>query len=736
MTIRAARMLVVLSVAMINCVLAAQEAPPDTAKPGDGVALEKVKARGVPVVQMVRVEEPPVIDGRLDDPQWDQAPVLDGFRQVDPIENAEPSERTEIRLLYDSETIYVSVQCFDREPDKIVAKQLQREGDLRSDERIRILFDTFFDRRNGFFFEMNPNGARVDALIENNDNVRFDWDGIWDGDATIDDQGWAAEMAIPTRTLNFDPEQPHWSFNAARYIRRHNEWDRWTSYSQNKPFHSVADAGVISGLEDLEQGLGVDFKPFGVTTFTHDRDRGRDDFDFDAGFDLFYKITPSLTFAGTVNTDFAETEVDERRVNLTRFPLFFPEKRDFFLQDAGIFDFGGINRNPLPFHSRRIGLGPDREPRDILAGVKLTGRVDRWNIGLLDVQMDDVEQLDQQNLFVGRVSANVLDESNIGAMFTHGDPQSTGENYVAGLDFNYRNSTFNGDKVVESNLWYQQSESTDASGEQNAMGFKLRYPNDRINWSMGFTRIDDQFNAALGFVPRRGIHEYFANWRYRWRPENDLIRRIDSGIGTFVVTDLNHNIESRDLDFNIISVETESDDEISLSASREREVLRAPFEIFEDVTIPAGDYKWDRYRMDLSTSTGRPFGFSLGFEHGDFFTGRRTDYEAGVEWRVSKHLFLGAEYELNDVKLDEGSFDTRIARARVNMFFTPDLSWTTFAQWDNVSNRLGINSRVRWIVEPGNEIFVVLNQSFRGEDLRFSAERTELTTKVEWTFRF
>jgi len=685
---------------------------------------------------MTRTDEPPVINGRLDDPQWDNATVLDRFRQVEPVENAEPSERTEIRLLYDSNALYVAVRCFDREPDKIVAKQMQRDGDLRSDERIRILVDTFFDRRNGFFFEMNPNGARVDALIENNDNVRFDWDGIWFGDATIDDKGWTAEFAIPYKTLNFDPDQDRWSFNAARFIRRRNEWIRWTSISQNKPFQSVADAGVLTGLENLEQGAGIDFKPFGITGVTHENEPEETSFDFDAGFDLFYKITPSLTFVGTVNTDFAETEVDERRVNLTRFPLFFPEKRDFFLQDAGIFEFGGINRNPLPFFSRRIGLGPDRQPLDILAGVKLTGRIDRWNIGLLDVQMDDVDDLGRKNLFVGRVSANVLNESNIGGIITVGDPQTPEENILGGLDFNYRNSTFNGDKVVEGNLWYQQSDSSDASGEQNAFGVKLRYPNDRINWSTGFTRIDDQFNAALGFVPRRGIHEFFANWRYRWRPNNDFIRRIDAGIGTFVITDLNNNIESRDLNLDLITVETEADDEIRFGVTREREVLTDMFEIFDNVVIPVGDYKWDRYRVDFSTSTGRPISVDFAFEDGGFFTGSRTDYEAGIEWRVSKHLFLGAEYELNDVELDEGDFDTRIARLRANIFFTPDLSWTTFAQWDNVSDRLGINSRVRWIVQPGNELFFVLNQSYTGEDLRFTVDETEFTTKVKWTFRF
>ena len=450
----------------------------------------------------------------------------------------------------------------------------------------------------------------------------------------------------------------------------------------------------------------------------------------------FYKLTPSLTLAATVNTDFAETEVDERQVNLTRFPLFFPEKRDFFLQDAGVFNFGGIFRNPLPFQSRRIGLGPGGETRDILAGVRLTGRVEGLNLGLLDVQMKHDDELGNKNFFVGRASLNVLEQSSIGGIFTFGDPQSPDESMLGGLDFNYRTSAFGGDKVLEGNAWAMRSDSTDASGQQTAFGIKMSYPNDRINWRAGFTQIDDQFDAALGFVPRRGIREYFANWRYRWRPADSWIRTIDSGIDLFYVTNLDDDVESRRLDFDILEIETQAGDELELKLSREREVLVAPFEISEGVVLPIGDYKFDRYTGRVETSKGRPFGLALEYTGGEFFSGTRDDYEVELEWRVSRHLFLGLEYEMNEVDLDEGSFITRLIRGRVNVFFTPDLSWTTFAQFDNVSDAIGINSRVRWIVEPGNEVFVVLNQAIQRDGSSFRISRTELTTKVGWTFRF
>jgi hypothetical protein len=689
-----------------------------------------------PAADVVRAVVPPVIDGRLDDPAWREAAVLDGFRQVEPVEGGPPSERTEVLLLYDADFLYVAFRCLDRDPDAIVGTQMRRDADLDPDDRVRFVIDTFLDRRNGFLFEMNPVGAKSDALVENNTNLRRDWDGIWYGRASIDDEGWVAEMAIPAKTISFDPAGTRWGFNAERFIRRRNEQVRWASPSQNIRIQSVADAGIIEGLEDLEQGIGLDVKPFGLLRYERNDDRDRERVEADAGVDLFYKLSPASTLAITVNTDFAETEVDERRINLTRFPLFFPEKRDFFLQDAGIFSFGGIFRNPLPFQSRRIGLGPGGEVRDILAGAKLTGRFDDLNVGILDVVMQDDDELGQKNFFVARPSLNVLDESSIGAIVTSGDPDSDGDNTLAGADFNYRTSSFDGDKVVEGNLWLQYSDTTDA-GDDTSWGFKLRYPNDRIRWDVGYTRIGDEFEAALGFVPRPAIHEYFGGWRYRWRPADDRIRRIDAGLRGMWVTDLDDRTESQELSLELLEIETEAGDVLTVEYDNEREVLVEPFEIFEDVTIPVGDYRFQSVSAGLFSSEGRPVSVNLFVRHGEFYSGHRTDVEVGVDWRASRHLTLGVEYEQNDVDLDEGDFTTRVARGRANVFFTPDLSWQTFAQYDNVSDTFGINSRVRWIIEPGREIFFVVNHGFTiDDDDRIRSGATEITTKLGWTFRF
>ena len=705
--------------------------------PGEGESSDPdAFLRGVPSGRITRAAEAPIIDGVPDEEVWRGALVIDEFRQVEPEEGGEPSERTEVRLLFDRTHLYVSFRCFDRSPQGIIATEMRRDASLGADDYIRFIIGPFFDRRNGYLFEMNALGARGDALIEDNEGVRRDWDGIWSGRASIDETGWAVEMAIPFKTLSFNPNTTRWSFNASRFIRRRNETLRWASPSRDKSLSSLADAGVLEGIGDIERGVGLDIKPYALSTLKRDHESDRDGLDVDAGLDVFYRFTPSLTLALTLNTDFAETEVDERRVNLTRFPLFFPEKRDFFLQDAGIFDFGGIRRNPLPFHSRRIGLGPSGERRDILAGAKLTGRVGDVNLGLLDVQMKHDEDLGDKNLLVARAAVNVLEQSTVGGIFTNGDPQTDGDNWLAGLDFNYRTSRFAGDKTLTGHLWGLTGDSTGVDTGQSAWGIKLGYPNDRIDWAWGYSQIDENFNAALGFVPRRGIREHFGNWRYRWRPESDLIRSIDSGLSGELITNLDDEVETRRLGFELLEIETEDGDEIGLSFTRHREVLDEPFEINDGVVLPAGDYRFDRFNIGFETSRGRPVSLGLAYTGGEFYTGTRQDYWALLEWRVSPNLFLGLEYEVNDVKLDEGDFIARILRGRVNVYFTPDLAWTNFVQYDNDSESVGINSRVRWIIEPGNEVYFVLNQAIDRDDRSFRVRQTELTTKVGWTFRF
>ena len=699
------------------------------------VAAAPAQDRNLPSYPLVRTTKALIIDGVLDDPAWGEAAVIDELWQVEPVEGAPPTQRTEVRVLYNDDFIYFGIRCYDDEPDRIIATQLKRDGSLDADDRIEIVIDPFFDRRNGYLFATNPVGARGDALIEENREVLENWDGIWYAGSTIDEQGWSAEIAIPFKTISFSPRTSRWSFNVERTVRRNDEQIRWSSPQQNKRLWSFVDAGVLEGIEGISQGVGLDVKPWGKLVYRDD-DTDDDDLDLDGGVDVFYKITPSLTLSLTVNTDFAETEVDERRVNLTRFPLFFPEKRDFFLQDEGLFDFGGIFRNPLPFFSRRIGLSPDGEPVDLKAGAKLTGRVRGLNIGALVIAQDDAGPIDSEVLAAVRPKFNVLEESTVGIIATSGDTVSNADNHVVGTDFNYRTSTLFGSMVLEGHAWFLHSSTSGDEGEDESWGFKLRYPNDRINWSVDFSEIGDRFNAGLGFVPRRGIREYLGRWRYRWRPRGSWIRTIDSGIRGELITDLDDNTETSELTLDLLEIRNDIGDALSFEIEFNREVLDEPFDIRPGNVISAGAYDFTRYQVELETSEARPLSFRAQFEAGEFYDGDRLETELGAEWRVSPHLFLSFEWEQNDVDLPGGDFQVQIARARVNILPSADLSWTNFIQWDSDSGSMGINSRLRWIIEPGSDLFFVVNQGIDTRGNRFDSLLTEVTTKVVWTFRF
>lgn len=692
--------------------------------------------RYTPRVWIQPTATPPVIDAKLDDPAWENAARITYFQQVNPVEGAEPSERTEVRVTYDSANLYVAVYCFDSQPDKIVAKQRARDGDVGSDDIFTITFDPFNDQRNGYWFEFSPAGAKRDATVENGDSVRLEWDGIWNLKTAITDQGWFAEVAIPIKTISFNPDTDTWGFNVGRTIRRTQETVRWAGISRASGVRNVGNSGRISGISGLDQGLGLTFKPFITGNYQLDDN----DLEIKPGFDLYYQITPSITAALTVNTDFAEADVDTRRVNLTRFPLFFPEKRAFFLQDAGIFSFGGISQSPLPFFSRRIGI-VNGEQKDILAGAKVTGRQKQLSFGVLNVQMYPDDDLGDKNLSVVRATYDVLDQSNIGIIATQGDPSTPGDNTLVGADFNYRANNADG-KIYDGHAFIQSAynDPTDEvdpsrSGTDSSMGLRLRYPND--DWFIGgsWMTVGPHFRPAMGFVQRRGIHHYTGDLRRRWRNLLGL-RRIDLGTSFGIYTDLTHDLQTVDAEVPRIELETDRADTLSAGILYNREVIDNPFHITRDVTIPSGDYPYTRAFAQVNTSDHRLFAGKIRFEAGDFYDGSRQDYVASLEIRPSASIFAALEGEWNDVHLPDGDFLVRIFRARFNVLFSPEISWNNSLQYDNQSEAGSFNSRLRWEWEPGQELFIVANRGFLVDNGSWNSTETEMSVKCGITLRF
>lgn len=704
-------------------------------------------------VQIVRTDTAPVIDGVLDEEVWTRAGSLDDFHEIQPIEYDPAAELTQVFLLHDSENLYIGAKLMDSQPDEIVSQILRQGSNVNDDDYFSVILDPFFDRRNGYLFRLNPNGVREEALYKNTTQTNFDWVGIWQARASVQEDGWVAEMVIPFKTLSFDPENDTWGINFTREIARTRERMGWVSRTRSQ---NPSVAGTVVGLEGLEQGMGLDVVPSLSATESKDFDVDGNVTDTEPSLDVFYKFTPAMTGVLTLNTDFSATEVDDRQVNLTRFSLFFPEKRDFFLQDADIFEFGALSsrgfggfgaadQNGRPFFSRKIGLGASRTPVDINAGAKLTGRVGRWNLGVLDIEQDALGDLDATNLFVGRVSANVLEESNVGFIVTDGDPQSNLDNTLMGVDFRYLNTRLPNGRSAEGDVWYQNSDTPGLVGDDEAFGLGLRIRSpDKFSGDFKYVEMGDDFNPALGFANRVGIREVRGNLNYTYRPRGKWYRAIFGG-PTFQRSErlLDGSLQSELVRFRVMGFNNNGD-RAHFHCQREREGLITPFTIYSaqdpepEVVIQPGLYEFDSCRINGETGNQRRFSGSLSYETGDFYNGERRSYAPGFIWRPSEHFALDVTYQVDDVVLPEGSFTTRLTRLRSELVFSSTLSWVNLVQWDNDSGVLGINSRLHWIPQAGREVYLVLNHNL--EDLHgnreFHSMGADLTAKVNYTFRF
>jgi hypothetical protein len=481
--------------------------------------------------------------------------------------------------------------------------------------------------------------------------------------------------------------------------------------------------------------LGLDVRPHATARTSRDRVRDDTTTKFKPGIDLFYKVTPSITAALTINTDFAETDVDDLTINLTRFPVFFPEKRAFFLQDTSIFNFGGLSRSPRPFFSRRIGLAPDRTPLDILAGLKLTGRHGPLSFGVLDVQMAESDTLPSINLGVARASLNIFDESSVGIIATHGDPRAARSHWLVGSDFNYRNSNWRGTReVVAGRLWVQRSHTPGITASPWAFGGELDYPNDRWGGRVSAHQIDPGFDAALGFVDQTGVRNYAGEIRHTLRLAG--WDRIDLNAKADVTTDLTGRVDRSLITVPDIFFSFRTRDALSLKQFFHRENLLQSFRIVPSVTIPPGDYRFTRHEIWLRGSTARPISGRVLFATGDFYGGRRNDYAFEPEWRLNSRFTLTGRFHYNDIKLPQGNIRIRSAQVRTTVAFTTKVVWNAVVQYDNQSSTLGLNTRLRWTVEPGRDLYLVFSQGYAATSDYFRPTYSEASMKAAWTWRY
>ena len=691
------------------------------------MAFDAIAALAIAVA--VRTNEPIKVDGRLDEAIWNIAQPIGDLRQREPVEGAEASEATEIRIAYTDAALYFAIVCRDRTASGIVSTQLTRDADLDVDDRITIVLDPFLDHRNGFFFQINPAGARSDGQVSNNaEHLTFEWDGIWNAAARRDADGWTAEIEIPFKTLRFAPGQTVWGINVERQIKRRQEIDRWTAARQNIWIGNLAEAGRLEGLEGLHQGLGLDVRPY--VSGGRDSTSGADA-TAATGVDISKNVAPNLNATITVNTDFAETEADIHQVNLTRFPLFFPEKRAFFLEGAGVFDIAGLGSSTdlRPFFSRRVGLLGDQAV-PIRAGVKVTGRESDYNVGVLDVQTPG------QNLLAARVSRNLFDQSWIGGIVTHGDPAGEHTNTLVGADARFATSTFRGGKNLAFEMFLL---GTDNGGERDgAGGVRLDYPNDRWDFAASWRQIGDAFQPALGFVPRAGIRKTDVSLAFQPRPERWGIRQWFFEVNPVAITDLHNRLESASVFTAPFNVRTESGEHLEWNYIPTFERLDVPFEVARGVVVPPGEYRWTRFRSEANTATKRPVVVDAAVWWGGFYGGSLRQVEFGVTVKAGTHVSVAARTERNDGTLPGGIFSTNLFTLRADYNFSPNVSWSTLAQYDNESRIAGVQSRFRWILQPGNDLFLVLNRGWERSlaDDRFAPVFDQGSAKLQYTFRF
>jgi hypothetical protein len=708
----------------------ASEPAPATAPPADSPRGFVIKTIDAP-----RITQRIHIDGRLDEPVWRDATRIGDLSQVAPGNGAPPTEPTEFLVASDAENLYIGMRFGDSDPGAIKHSQLVQGQAVVNDDYAEIMLDPYNNRRTGYIFYVNPNGVQRDGLLLGGASFNMDWDGIWEAAATITPDGWTAEVALPFKTLSFNPRNDVWGINLLRSIRRKREELVW---SQKDRRYTLDLSGEMRGMGGRDQGLGLEVAPALAVSQRERFVSGDSSLVSKPSLDMFYRITPSLQAALTLNTDFSATEVDDRQVNLTRFSLFFPEKRDFFLEDSEVFEFGGLTQNGRPFFSRSIGLSTAGQPIDLDVGARLSGQVGRYTVGALAVRQAADGALDARDLFIARGYASLGEQTTLGGIVTSGDPNSDRGNHVVGVDLNVRSNSLLASGLVEGRAWAQRSSTDGLTGRDGAWGVSLGYPNDRLDALLAVTDIGEQFRPALGFVNRTGIRQYDTRAKYRYRfAGSGLLRSMLAGVEAHETDNAQGELESRAVIVTPFSLDTQPGDTLALDVIRNTESLRRSFILPGGLVVRPGRYDFDRVRLYATLAGFRKFALNVDLETGDFYDGRRLDARLLANWRPNKHLGFTAQYQANRIDMPARDFTARVYSLGANVAFNVRWAWLNVMQYDNVSGRLGLNSRLRWWPTQGQTAYFVVNYDWREDAFgNFQPFFAETTLKFNYTFRF
>jgi Domain of unknown function (DUF5916) len=679
-----------------------------------------------------------VIDGRLTEAAWESADAIDDFRQTDPAEGAAASARTRVQVLADARSIVIGITCDEPDTADIVSFSVRRDAVLTSEDHVRVVLGPFADGRSGYLFAVNPTGARYDGLINpGGESDNPDWDGIWEAATSRSTGGWSIEIRIPVLSIAFKPGLHEWQFNVQRRIQRRLEIDRWASPNRQYQITQTSRAGLLTDLPDFDLGVGLTVRPAVTAGGGVPSPDASVDGEFQPSLDINQRLGANVLASATVNTDFAETEVDTRRTNLTRFPLFFPEKRTFFLEGDDIFSFGlGLAQDVLPYFSRRIGLIGDSEV-PILAGGKVNGRIGNTSFGGIAVGTRPKEGVidDHTVMGVSRIKRNLWRESWVGAIATVGDPLGRSGSWLGGADFTFATSRFRGDKNFLVGVWGLATGRQDLGQDSTAHGFKVDYPNDLWDLALTYKRIGRDFDPSVGFVPRRAAHLWNVGANFSPRLRHGPIQQMFYEFQPSMATDLSGRWESYRVFMAPINWRFRSGDRVEFNANPTGERLVEPFEVADGVFIPPGSYEWLRYRLEAGTAQKRRLYSQVTWWFGDFYNGKLDQILWTGAWNPRPIVTIEFSGERNIGRLATGDFTQTVVGTRLRINISPDLSIASYIQYDTDSQLVGTNTRLRWTFRPVADLFVVYNHNVRSMLDRWRLDSNQLLVKLQYAWR-
>ncbi len=691
----------------------------------------ETRTHGQKTITAVRTELPVTLDGSLDEPAWQVARISLGFVQKDPQEGEPSTEQTEFRILYTATTLYIGVVCYDSNADGILATDRRRDSAMENDDTLSIVLDTFHDHRNAFLFRTNPLGAQYDALITDEGNeLNENWDETWDVAAQMNPAGWTAEFAIPFKSLRVSEENGQsWGLDLERVIRRKNEFSYWNSFHRGFDLENISQGGHLEGLEDIETGLQLRVKPYLLGGFVNERrvnpmPGATDPFRSttrnasDVGIEVLkYRITPSLTADLTWRTDFAQTEVDNQQVNLERFPLFFPEKREFFQEGAGIFDFGSVNqegsRQLRLFHSRRIGLSPKRQPVPIIAGGRITGKTQGFTVGILNVQTEALpsEDVPANNFTVLRVKRDVLSRSTVGAFLTNTEyGGSSNFSRVYGVDGKF---VFYNYLTIDGFL-AKSAEPGEVVEDNWTAGAKAIWDSDFLRVGLGYFTVDPNFRNDLGFIRRKNIRRITPLLHIRPRPNIRGIRQIVIRGRQDYTMNKENELQERRGHF-VFEIFFQNGSAFGWTPHVPFDRLTEPFEIRPGVIIPPGTYSWWNNGLRYSTNPARKISgsFNWGHHFNYYGEGKLDNLRFNASLNLTEQFSVSPGYSINKASLPQGDFTDHVVRTRINYNFNNQWLTSTFIQYNNTDSFFGVNFRLNYIFRPGDDLFLVYNEGRR-----------------------